>query len=412
MCENKKSIIDSLQHNITSRFEYLYGKKNIAKDIENQVISPEFDCVMDGELFAPKAKGNKIIVQANYLSYLWGFIYGAWVQFEELMMKDELIQLGRTDITKNQAVIERAQTILSHTLNTMSYSWPEGYPSPNLTSTIDEENFYASKVNGIFVDALCILLFHEVCHIKSKHYENWDNFDDETKIQCEKDCDAFALKVVIADYLDTSEEEYNTKMIAVLMAFATMFFLLKNPLLINQKKHPDLALRLANMISFLDIQDDGHLYYIYKFADILLRHFRGIHKKIYDFMEIYFEDEPVETAKDLFDRDLEKMKIPVIYLSYNESKRDCTKQEIYGYLSEEDVPETDKDSLNFITVNEIKSTNREESVEFFLYAKKEIYEVTRNDSVHFDDNLYHYTVKAVSADFVPKALIEIIENQG
>lgn len=412
MCENKKSIIDSLQHNITSRFEHLYGKKNIAKDIENQVISPEFDCVMDGELFAPKAKGNKIIVQVNYLSYLWGFIYGAWVQFEELMMKDELIQQGRTDITQNQAVIERAQTILSHTLNTMSYSWPEGYPSPNLTSTIDEENFYASKVNGIFVDALCILLFHEVCHIKSKHYENWDNFDDETKIQCEKDCDAFALKVVVADYLDTSVEEYNTKMIAVLMAFATMFFLLKNPLLINQKKHPDLALRLANMISFLDIQDNGHLYYIYKFAAIMLRHFREIHKKIYDFMGIYFENEPVETAKDLFDRDLEKMKISVTHLSYNESKSECIKQEIYGYLSEEDVPEADKDSLNFITVNDIKPTNREDSVESFLYAKKEFYEVTRNDSVHFDDNLYHYTVKAVSADFVPKALTEIIENQG
>lgn len=412
MCENKKSIIDSLQHNITSRFEHLYGKKNIAKDIENQVISPEFDCVMDGELFAPKAKGNKIIVQVNYLSYLWGFIYGAWVQFEELMMKDELIQQGRTDITQNQAVIERAQTILSHTLNTMSYSWPEGYPSPNLTSTIDEENFYASKVNGIFVDALCILLFHEVCHIKSKHYENWDNFDDETKIQCEKDCDAFALKVVVADYLDTSVEEYNTKMIAVLMAFATMFFLLKNPLLIIQKKHPDLALRLANMISFLDIQEDGHLYYIYKFADILLRHFREMHKKIYDFMGINFENKSVETAKDLFDSDLEKIMIPVTYLSCDESKHENTIQEIYGYLSEEDVPEADKDSLNFITVNDIKPTNREDSVESFLYVKKEFYEVTRNDSVHFDDNLYHYTVKAVSADFVPKALTEIIENQG
>lgn len=403
MSEDNKSIIDTLQHNIASRFEELYEKKNIAKDINNQVISPEFICVMDGDLFAPKAKGNKIIVQANYISFLWGFIYGAWVQFEELMMKDELIQQGRKDITQNKDVIKRSQNILSYTLNTMSYMWPEGYPNPNLTSTIDDENFYASKVNGIFVDALCILLFHEVCHIKSKHYENWRNFDDETKIQCEKDCDAFALKVVIADYLDTSEEEYNTKMIAVLMAFATMFFLLKNPLLITQKNHPDLALRLANMISFLDIQDDGHLYYIYKFADILLRHFRGIHRKIYDFMEVCFDDKPVETAEDLFDRDLEKIRIPVTYLSCNEFKHEYIKQEIYGYLSEEDVPEADKGSLNFITLNEIMQTCREEHIESFLYAKKEFYEVTRNDSAHFKDSFYHYTVKAVSADFVSKA---------
>lgn len=406
MNQNPKSIIDSLQHNIASRFEELYGKNNIAKDIENQVISPEFDCVMDGELFAPKAKGNKIIVQANYLSFLWGFTYGAWVQFEELIMKGELIQQGRKDITQNHIVIKRAQEILSHTLSTKSYSWPEGHPNPNLTSKINYENFYASKVNGIFVDALCILLFHEVCHIKSKHYENWDYFDDETKIQCEKDCDAFALKVVVADYLDTSVEEYNTKMIAVLMAFATMFFLLKNPLLINQKKHPDLALRLANMISFLDIQDNGHLYYIYKFAAIMLRHFRRIHKKIYDFMGIYFENEPVETAKDLFDRDLEKMKIPVTHLSYNESKSECIKQEIYGYLSEEDAPEKDRSSLNFITINSIKPTNQDDSVESFLYAKETFFEVTRDDSVHFNDGFYHYTVKAVSEDYIPNALKE------
>ena len=96
----------------------------------------------------------------------------------------------------------------------------------------------------------------------------------------------------------------------------------------------------------------------------------------------------------------------------DEPKHEYTTQEIYGYLSEEDVPETDKDSLNFITINEIRSTNREDSIECFLYTKKEFYEVTRNDSVHFNDNLYHYTVRAVSADFVPKALIKIVEKQA
>lgn len=110
------SIINVLQHNITSRFEELYGKNNIANDVSNQVISPEFECIMDGELFAPKARRNKIIVQASYISFLWGFIYGTWVLFEELIMKSELIQQGQTDVKQNFLVIKRAQEILSHTL--------------------------------------------------------------------------------------------------------------------------------------------------------------------------------------------------------------------------------------------------------------------------------------------------------
>ena len=406
------SIMDVLQHNITSRFEELYGKNNIANDVNNQVISPEFECVMDGELFAPKARGNKIIVQANYISFLWGFIYGAWVQFEELIMKNELIQQGQTNVKQNFVVIKRAQEILSNTLNTKSYTWPKGYPNPNLTSPIADENFYASKVNGIFTDAFCILLFHEVCHIKSKHYENWESFDDETKIQCEKDCDAYALKVVIADFAKIKESEYKGKSVSILFAFATMIFLLKNPLLIKQKTHPDLALRLANMISQINIQKENHLYYIYRFADILLRHFRGIHKKIYDFMEVYFDNEQVETAEDLFNCDLEKIWIPIIHLSSIGSKPEYSSKEIYGFLSDDDISEDKKGILNFITINEIKPSNHEEFLESFLYAKKTFYEVTRNDSIHFNDDLYHYTVKAVSANFIPNALKEKITGQN
>ncbi|MBO6055370.1 MAG: hypothetical protein J6P84_00095 [Alphaproteobacteria bacterium] len=406
MNKNKNSIFDALQYNITSRFEELYGKNNITKDVINQVISPEFECVMDGELFAPKARGNKIIIQANYISFLWGFIYGAWVQFEESIIKNKLIQQGQ----QNSVVINRAEKILYDTLNNKSYTCPEGYPSPNLTSPIKDENFYASKVNGIFVDALCILLFHEVCHIKSKHYEKWDTFDDETKIQCEKDCDAYALKAVIADFAKIKDSEYKGKSISILCAFTTMIFLLKNPLFIMQKKHPDLALRVANAISQINIQKKDHLFYIYSFADTLLRYFRENHKKIYDFMGVNFENKIVETAKDLFDNDLEKIKIPVIHLYCIGLNTEYSSKEIYGFLSNDDISEDEKDILNFITINEIKPSNHDDFLESFLYAKNAFFEVIRNDSMYFNDDLYHYTVKTVSKDFVPKALKEKIPN--
>lgn len=418
MCN--KTILEILGNNIIHRFEELYGKRNCILERKYKRVGANINCIMCGKIFPPYAKDREIFLHKDYVSFLWGFIYGSWVQYEEWIVKEELNQLGENH-HQNPLVIKHAQKVLELTLENKKYLYTNELPYPNIRSKIEIENDYMAKVNAIFLDALCLILFHEVYHIKSKHYEHWKEYSNAKKILCEKDCDMYALKTVFKNFVPLNECQFNTTMMSTLHAFAAMLFLLDDPLQIIQEDHPDLDVRLSNIIESLDLQNKYKKYYIYKYADTLLRHFCRCHHEIYDFMNIKFENKTVETAHDLFDRDIacniEKMKFPALnLLSFVDASKQkiFRPQKIHGYLSNKDVSDCDKPNLVLVTIDKMEISNAERLKESYVYIRSELYEVVRNDTFYYrekdrdEKKYYYYMVRKITSEQVIKEVEEFI----
>lgn len=411
MC--KKSVVEFLGGNIIQRFEDLYDvKKKVLKKVK---MPPHrlIDVVFGGKLFTPRVKedGITIEIHADYVSFLWGLIYGSWILHEEAGMKTELIWQGRR-LFQDFDLIRRAKEVLDVTLKKRAYSCPINLPNPQWGGSVNEQ-LYIQKVNGVFLDAINILLFHEVCHIESGHHGKLDKYSSEKRIECEIDCDLFALRTIFKNFKGRKNAQFYTSMIAVVPAFASMMLILKNPLLLNQKNHPDLDSRLENMIDYLDLQDEREKYYIYKYADMLVRRYHDIHCELYNYMDIKFDNAIVETAQDLLDSDvgvkIQRLKFPAILFIADGvgSHVQFTSKRIHGYLSDENMNLADKGKLNFIAIETIGRI--EEKKPIYIYARNRYYTVKRDDSRFYRDlykdsekeSFYYYLVEEYPERLVP-----------
>lgn len=322
-----------LEKNILGRYERLYGK-NIQDDIKKGKIRPEIQVeygLMES-IDKPYADENGIIhIQKQYVDFLWILIYGAWVQYEESVMKNELKKEGKK-ICQDPQIITDSQILLNSVETKKIAPWPLPHISPS------DNSFYSNRVNGIFLDALCILLFHETSHILNKHFETKKiikkNIEDlklskkgegkekieeiEKKIQeeklklkeIEKEADVFALEHVLSDSKELEKDfVFKGKSVSIVISFMSFLFLLDDPSLVKQDEHPDLDERLFNAIEWMDIQENRHAYYIYAFADLLIREFYKKHQDFYKALGKKFNDTTVETAKDLFSMDIETIKV-------------------------------------------------------------------------------------------------------
>ena len=411
MC--KKSVAEYLEGNIIQRFEELYDvKKKVLKGIK---MKPHhfIEVVFGDDFFAPRVKedGVTIEVHADYVSFLWGLIYGSWILCEEVVMKTGLIRQGKP-LSQDVDLIKRARRVLDITLKNRAYSCPICLPNPQKGKNVNEQ-FYIQKVNGIFLDALNVLLFHEVCHIESGHHGKLDKYSFEKRIECEIDCDLYALRTIFKNFNGPKNAQFYTSMIAVVPAFASMMLILKNPLLLNQKKHPDLDLRLKNMVDYLDLTDEKDKYYTYMYADMLVRIYRDKYYKFYDCMDVKFDNVSVATAQDLLASDIgsaiQRLKFPAILFMADGigSHVQFSSRRIHGYLSDEDLASADKGKLNFIAIESFGCI--EEKKPFYIYARNLYYTVIRDDS-HYYKNLYknsekesfyYYQVEECPERFVP-----------
>ena len=147
MC--KKSVAEYLEGNIIQRFEELYDvKKKVLKGIK---MKPHhfIEVVFGDDFFAPRVKedGVTIEVHADYVSFLWGLIYGSWILCEEVVMKTGLIRQGKP-LSQDVDLIKRARRVLDITLKNRAYSCPICLPNPQKGKNVNEQ-FYIQKVNGI-----------------------------------------------------------------------------------------------------------------------------------------------------------------------------------------------------------------------------------------------------------------------
>ena len=305
------SPIEYLKYNITDAFEQIYKTEKLKIDIKQGLIKPSIFYEIGGDkIKPPHVRDGAIYVQENYLSFLWAFIYGCWVQFEELVMKGELRQKGETLITDNN-IVEDAIKLTEWAITSCSEftNWPDNLPSPNPNAYKSKnEKFYITRVNGVFIDALSMILFHEVAHLKFKHEQICNEIEDAVWKECEKECDVYGIECVVDESIRNNEDLFQQKTISIIFSFSANLFITNNPLLICQKRHPDLDDRLFNAFGLLNIEEKYHQYYVYKLADLIIRHYRNIHREYYDGIKQFFKNKLVETAKELFLEDIEVLK--------------------------------------------------------------------------------------------------------
>lgn len=293
-----------LENNILKHYEDLYGKK-IHDDIKKGKIKPFIECIdtTTSEISSPYAREDgTICIDRNFVNFLWTFIYGSWVQFEEGLMKGLLIEQGIPE-TQDIKEVSLAQSMLYSATTHQLNPWPSNFPLP------DANTFYTQRVNGIFEDAISILLFHETAHILNGHLKIVKNCTPEEKKELEKEADNFALQHVFAEADLSDRITYIQKSIAIIITFTSFLFVGKTAYVVKQSEHPDLDDRLFNAIQMLNFKDNHLSYYMYLFADVMIRHFYELHKEEYQRASKKFEDKKVDIAKDLFLKDIEVIKI-------------------------------------------------------------------------------------------------------
>lgn len=294
-----------LENNVLKHYEDLYGKK-IYDDIKEGKIKPFIECTdsTSSEILSPYARENgTICIDRNFVDFLWAYIYGSWVQFEEGLMKGLLIAQGKID-SQDAKEISLAQSMLHSAITHQLNPWPTEFPLPNANT------FYTQRVNGIFLDAISILLFHETAHILNGHLKIVKNCSSEEKKELEKEADNFALQHVFDDANLSDQSTFIQKSIAIITAFTSFLFAGKTAYIVRQSEHPDLDDRLFNAMQILNIKDNHISFYMYSFADTIIRHFYEIHKGEYQIAGKKMEEEKkVDFAKDLFLKDIEIIKI-------------------------------------------------------------------------------------------------------
>jgi hypothetical protein len=256
-------------------------------------------------------KKGQVEVNIRFLEFMWTFTYSHWVRFEEGVMK----KVDNDNI--NMEVIKRAN-LLRHWAKSLSekdHDWYILLPNPR-EYILDEERYYGEKVNRIFVDAICIMLWHEASHIINKHceekikiekktYGTRTREDDEFLHNCEIEADTFALETLMNGETDPTERFL--KGISVLMAFISPLFLIEYPEMIKQRLGLDLDNRLVNMLEFIGITERKWEDYLYQFGCAILEDYVDIINKLFPDLNIFHPTPPYITPKDTFLKYIDKI---------------------------------------------------------------------------------------------------------
>jgi hypothetical protein len=301
-----------LEHNITSRFELGndFFRDQITEKVNNTDIMPFIDYKTDRENILPPCADciqKAIRVQEHFLDFLWAFIYSSFVQIENNMKE----QLG--DVGIGETIVKRAQLLMAWALSLLKNitNWDIQLPHPRKDDVADEEGYYEKKVNGLFVDTLCVLLWHEAYHIinghcKEKLKETDREKDNLFSQDCEREADINAMEILIDGELD--QEKRMRKGIPILFAFITPLFLIKNAEALNQDTHLDLDVRLGNMINLLNITDQKQAYYLYAFGNVLLEKYYNMNSVLFQNYNIHKPNIAGKTPNDIFDEYLDKIR--------------------------------------------------------------------------------------------------------
>ncbi len=266
-----ESPIFSLRHNVVHAFETAKGGsvQVLREAVDQRRVSPSLDVLID----ATPARGPQVdfsgVPQIRFhvahLELIWAFAYSWLLIYEEAVQKP--LQRGAfegqicfvTDLT------QRAARLLhwAESLREKATPWPEGLPTPERWASVDEQ-FYVTKANGIFQDAVSFLAYHEFAHARYRHHEAVDRSDHSadslaTAVQIEHEADDFAFYALVPS---GAAESLRYQMgWAVLTPILSSLYLLDGPRALRQKRHPHVHHRMQAMLAKLDFRDASNRFY-------------------------------------------------------------------------------------------------------------------------------------------------------
>lgn len=302
---NSASPIEILKDRILSRFIRGKAFDIIATEISNGNMQPHIIYNTDKVVRGPRVCCIKreIEIYERYLEFMWAFTYSHWVVMEEYVIKTLQNKHFGGKNSIDMAIINRAQLLGMWTqgivgpLHVAYGDWDLRLPNPQ-SYTSEKEKYYGEKVDGLFLDAIYIILWHEASHIIKKHCDGGVEGTNEYVRKCELEADKNAFDVFMDG--ETDSEKRFLKGISVLIAYISLFFLVEHPCAIKQDSHIDLDTRLVGMLKATGVIKPEYEDYLYRFGCVIFERYFEINSELFSTLGIYQPSVRVATAKDLF----------------------------------------------------------------------------------------------------------------
>lgn len=304
------SPIEVLWGNIVETFENIDPTQleNHIFNVSTGLINPKIDYDHDRSgIQTPRAdpESKSIYLNEVHLEYLWSFIYSIFVIYEEGVQRPLLKGNFNGEIKFESNLIIRAKQLYDWAISlseTVS-DWNLDLPNPKKHNS-DEEKWYVEKVNTLFQNAVAYLMFHEYAHLTLGHTAFYagktkKDFDYLTEseqaiyIQLENEADLFALNRVVKKNKD--DVDILITGLPILLSICSSLLIINNPEQVKQYKHPDLDIRLANLMVELNLATEGNKFYIYYLAYFSLIFFFKKHN-------LQFTPSTQDTAQDAFNQ--------------------------------------------------------------------------------------------------------------
>jgi hypothetical protein len=302
-----------LRYNITANFKNVRDS-TIAEHL-NRIATGKANADIEYHVDTDKiktpylnCKDRVIVLQEAYLSFLWALTYFFLVVQEEGLQKQVKNNYFAGNILFNTPVLIGALNLFNWALTLrQSYSiWNSDLPNPENPNNA-EEAYYAPKVNGIFIDAINYIIFHEYSHLLNKHCETIKGIKTRSSgclsqderfllIEMEKEADLLAKEVIIKS--NDPERDKLHKGLAIVICQCANLFLVGNPHGIKGFTHPDMDTRIDNALQSINVLDRPSKDYLFSLCCVAFKVFFDVHK-------VQSNGDPADTIEDLFTRYLD-----------------------------------------------------------------------------------------------------------
>lgn len=288
-----------LAYNIINKFgtEGIKSFPNFKGAIDKRLVSPGLKYHIKKEnLKSPFAncETKQINIQEVFLAFMWSFSYSLFIIVEKGVQERVTKPEWKGEIIFYTDLLIKANQLLNWTLtlNVFYSDWDLDLPNPERPNS-NEEKIYAEKLNGLYENATCYILFHEFAHlsldhcefaktVRSKKLSDLTTEDIAKFKQIETQADEFAFNALV-NGAETEQEKFH-KGIAIILAHCAMLFMVNNPKGIKQIKHPDTDIRLETSISKLNLKNPLNEDYIWTIGCFACMKFFNIHNIIVDIL--------------------------------------------------------------------------------------------------------------------------------